>query len=244
MMNVVAIIPARYGSTRFPGKPLALIDGIAMIERVVRRVESAGIVNRVIVATDDRRIKDLVLGFGGEVMMTSVECVNGTERCFEALGKLSPRPDAVINVQGDEPFVHPEQLKELVRLINLPNATIATLARPMKASDKGLGDKNRVKVVRSLDGCAMNFSRSPIPNSSGPWLQHVGLYAYTSCALEDIVQLEATELEERESLEQLRWLEHGWGINLGLTNHKTLAVDTLEDLEKIKVLLQGGESLL
>jgi len=129
-------------------------------------------------------------------------------------------------------------------LINLPNATIATLARPMKASDKGLGDKNRVKVVRSLDGCAMNFSRSPIPNSSGPWLQHVGLYAYTSCALEDIVQLEATELEERESLEQLRWLEHGWSINLGLTNHKTLAVDTLEDLEKIKVLLQGGESLL
>ena len=243
MMNVVAIIPARYGSTRFPGKPLALIDGVPMIERVVRRVESAGVVDRVVVATDDRRIEEIVLSFGGEVIMTSAECVNGTERCFEALGKLSPRPDAIINVQGDEPFVHPDQLKELVRLINLPNATIATLARPMKASDKGLEDKNRVKVVRNLDGCAMHFSRSPIPNSSGPWLQHIGLYAYTSCALEEIVQLEATELEKRESLEQLRWLEHGWSINLGLTNHKTPAVDTLEDLEKIKVLLQGGESL-
>ncbi|MBT5147844.1 MAG: NTP transferase domain-containing protein, partial [Flavobacteriales bacterium] len=136
-MNVVAIIPARYGSTRFPGKPLALIDGIPMIERVVRRVESAGVVDRVVVATDDRRIEELVISFGGEVIMTSVECVNGTERCVEALGKLSPRPDAIINVQGDEPFVHPDQLKELVRLTSLPNATIATLARPMKASDKG-----------------------------------------------------------------------------------------------------------
>ena len=242
-MNIVAIIPARYGSTRFPGKPLALIDGIPMIERVVRRVESAGVVDRVVVATDDRRIEELVLGFGGEVVMTSAGCVNGTERCVEAMGKLTPRPDAIINVQGDEPFVHPEQLEELVRLINLPNATIATLARPMKASDKGREDKNRVKVVRNLEGCAVRFSRTPVPNSSGPWLQHVGLYAYTSSALEDIVKLEATELEKRESLEQIRWLDHGWSISLGLTNHKTPAVDTPEDLEKIKVLLQGGESL-
>ena len=242
-MNVVAIIPARYGSTRFPGKPLALIDGIPMIERVVRRVESAGVVDSVVVATDDRRIEELVLGFGGEVVMTSAGCVNGTERCVEAIGKLTPRPDAIINVQGDEPFVHPEQLEELVRLINLPNVTIATLARPMKASDKGREDKNRVKVVRNLEGCAIHFSRTPVPNSSGPWLQHVGLYAYTSSALEDIVKLEATELEKRESLEQLRWLDHGWSISLGITNHKTPAVDTPEDLEKIKVLLQGGESL-
>jgi 3-deoxy-manno-octulosonate cytidylyltransferase (CMP-KDO synthetase) len=201
------------------------------------------VVDRVVVATDDRRIEELVLGFGGEVVMTSAGCVNGTERCVEALGKLTPRPDAIINVQGDEPFVHPEQLEELVRLINLPNATIATLARPMKASDKGREDKNRVKVVRNLEGCALHFSRTPVPNSSGPWLQHVGLYAYTSSALEDIVKLEATELEKRESLEQLRWLDHGWSISLGLTNHKTPAVDTPEDLEKIKVLLQGGESL-
>jgi 3-deoxy-manno-octulosonate cytidylyltransferase (CMP-KDO synthetase) len=243
MMNVVAIIPARYGSTRFPGKPLALIDGIPMIERVVRRVESAGVVDRVVVATDDRRIEELVHGFGGEVVMTSAGCVNGTERCVEAMGKLTPRPDAIINVQGDEPFVHPEQLEELVRLINLPNATIATLARPMKASDKGREDKNRVKVVRNLEGCAIHFSRTPVPNSSGPWLQHVGLYAYTSSALEDIVKLDATELEKRELLEQLRWLDHGWSISLGLTNHKTPAVDTPEDLEKIKVLLQGGEIL-
>ena len=242
-MNIAAIIPARYGSTRFPGKPLALIDGIPMIERVVRRVESAGVVDRVVVATDDKRIEELVLRFGGEVVMTSNKCVNGTERCVEALNKLSPRPDAIINVQGDEPFVHPEQLKELVRLIHLPNTAIATLAHPMKASEKGREDKNRVKVLRNLEGCAILFSRNPIPHSSGPWLQHVGLYAYTSCALEEIVQLEATDLEKRESLEQLRWLDHGWRINLGLTHHKTPSVDTPEDLEKIQVLLQGGERL-
>ena len=243
MMNVVAIIPARYGSTRFPGKPLALIDGIPMIERVVRRVESAGVVDRVIVATDDKRIEDMVLGFGGEVVMTSTQCVNGTERCVEALVQISPRPDAVINVQGDEPFVHPEQLEELKRLINLPNATIATLAHPMKAADKGQEDKNRVKVVQDCEGHAVRFSRNSIPPLGEPWLQHVGLYAYTSCALEDLVKLDATELEMRESLEQVRWLDHGWKIHLGLTHHKTPSVDTPEDLEKIKVLLQAGESL-
>ena len=119
-MNLVAIIPARYGSTRFPGKPLALVGGITMIERVVRRVEGAGVVSRVVVATDDVRIKEAVEGFGGEVVMTPVSCANGTMRCISALKNLEPKPDAVINVQGDEPFVHPQQLQELAKIIVKP----------------------------------------------------------------------------------------------------------------------------
>ncbi len=243
MMNLVAIIPARFGSTRFPGKPLALIDGVAMIERVVRRVESAGIVSRVVVATDDVRIEKFVQDFGGEVVMTSPSCENGTQRCLEALSKISPKPDAVINVQGDEPFVHTDQLKELARLIQLPGASIATLAHPSKQSNEDKEDINRVKVVRNLSGFAMLFSRASIPFSEGSWLQHVGLYAYTSNVLEEIVRLKPTQLEERESLEQLRWLDHGYRIHVGLTNHKTPGVDTPEDLIKIEALLKAGESL-
>ena len=243
MMNLVAIIPARFGSTRFPGKPLALIDGVAMIERVVKRVESAGVVSRVVVATDDVRIEKFVQDFGGEVVMTSPSCENGTQRCLEALSKISPKPDAVINVQGDEPFVHTDQLKELARLIQLPRASIATLAHPNKYSNEDKEDINRVKVVRNLNGFAMLFSRASIPVSEGSWLQHVGLYAYTSDVLEEIVSLKPTELEKRESLEQLRWLDHGYRIHVGLTNHKTPGVDTPEDLIKIEALLKAGESL-
>lgn len=242
-MNLVAIIPARYGSTRFPGKPLALVGGITMIERVVRRVQGAGVVSRVIVATDDIRIKEAVEAFNGEVIMTPVSCANGTMRCISALQQLDPKPDAVINVQGDEPFVHPQQLQELASLIQKPGAAIATLAHPMKLSDPGREDRNRVKVVRALDGRAMYFSRSPIPHDEGPWLQHVGLYAFTSSALEAIEHLEPTELEERESLEQLRWLDHGWRIDVGTTEHRTPAVDTPEDLAKIEELLGSGWSV-
>ena len=243
MMNLVAIIPARFGSTRFPGKPLALIDGVAMIERVVKRVESARVVSRVVVATDDVRIEKFVQDFGGEVVMTSPSCENGTQRCLEALSKISPKPDAVINVQGDEPFVHTDQLKELARLIQLPGASIATLAHPSKQSNEDKEDINRVKVVRNLSGFAMLFSRASIPFSEGSWLQHVGLYAYTGNVLEEIVRLKPTQLEERESLEQLRWLDHGYRIHVGLTNHKTPGVDTPEDLIKIEALLKAGESL-
>ena len=240
MMNIVAIIPARYGSTRFPGKPLALVGGVSMIERVVRRVEGSKVVDRVVVATDDKRIEEVVKKFGGEVVMTSVDCPNGTHRCQSVIAHLDPKPDAIINVQGDEPFVHPEQLKELVHLIRKPGASIATLAIPMKPSDPGREDVNRVKVVRNLNGRALYFSRSPIPHSEGPWLQHVGLYAFTTSALEALVELHPTKLEERESLEQLRWLSHGWRVDVGTTNHRTLSVDTPEDLKKIESLLGNG----
>lgn len=241
--HIVAIIPARFGSTRFPGKPLAVVGGVPMIERVVRRVQSANIVDRVVVATDDVRIQEAVENFGGEVIMTSVECENGTVRCFDALQQLTPLPDAILNVQGDEPFVHPEQLKSLVDLIKKPNSSIATLAHSMSASDPGREDPNRVKVVTDKNGNALYFSRSPIPFNEGPWMQHVGLYAFTREALAQVVSLESCELEERENLEQLRWLDSGLNLEVGNTTHRTPAVDTPEDLAKIEELLGSGWSV-
>ena len=241
--HIVAIIPARYGSTRFRGKPLAIVGGVPMIERVVRRVEGASVVDRVVVATDDVRIKEAVEGFGGEVIMTPVGCENGTLRCYEAMTQLSPAPDAILNVQGDEPFVHPEQLKSLVDLIRSPEAHIATLAHPMSASDPGREDPNRVKVVLDANYRALYFSRSPIPHNEGPWLQHVGLYAFTSDALHSVAKLEPAILEERENLEQLRWLAAGLSIKVGMTEHRTPAVDTPQDLARIEELLGSGWSV-
>ena len=237
---IVAIIPARYASTRFPGKPLALVGGVPMIERVYRRVVAAGVVDRVVVATDDKRICEAVQEFGGEVIMTAVDCPNGTARCFAAMQLLDPIPDAVLNVQGDEPFVHPEQLKELVKLIRDPQASIATLAHKMESSDPGREDPNRVKVVCDHSHRAMYFSRSAIPHSEGVWYQHVGLYAFTRTALETIDRLEPTRLEERENLEQLRWLSNGLAISVGSSNHRTPSVDTPEDLTKIESMLGSG----
>ena len=241
--HIVAIIPARFGSTRFPGKPLAIVGGVPMIERVVRRVKSANVVDRVVVATDDSRIKEVVEGFGGEVIMTRVECENGTIRCFDAMQQLNPVPDAVLNVQGDEPFVHPEQLKSLVDLIKKPNSSIATLAHPMTASDPGRENPNRIKVVTDKTGKALYFSRSPIPHTEGSWMQHVGLYAFTNSALSTVASLESCYLEERESLEQLRWLFAGMKIEVGETLKRTPAVDTPEDLAKIEELLGSGWSV-
>tara|TARA_B100000683_G_scaffold258791_1_gene281851 strand:- start:573 stop:1316 length:744 start_codon:yes stop_codon:yes gene_type:complete len=241
--NIVAIIPARFGSTRFPGKPLALVGGVPMIERVYRRVTDSGVVDKVIVATDDIRIKDVVDGFGGEVVMTKIDCENGTLRCFDAMQKLDPEPDAVINVQGDEPFVHPEQLKSLVELIKKPDVSIATLAYPMKSSDPGREDVNRVKVVRDESGRALYFSRSPIPHNEGPWLQHVGLYGFKSAVLNVISGLTPSVLEERENLEQLRWLSAGIKIVVGTTEHRTPSIDTPKDLVKIEELLGNGWSV-
>jgi len=214
-----------------------------MIERVVRRVEGALVVDRVVVATDDVRIKEAVESFGGKVIMTPVGCENGTLRCFEAMTQLSPAPDAILNVQGDEPFVHPEQLKSLVDLIRCPEADIATLAHPMLASDPGREDSNRVKVVLDSSFRALYFSRSPIPYNEGPWLQHLGLYAFTYDSLYSVAKLKPAVLEERESLEQLRWLAGGLRIKVGMTEHRTPAIDTPQDLARIEKLLGSGWSV-
>ena len=242
-MNILAVIPARHGSTRFPGKPLASVAGLPMIQRVFTRVAASGACDKVVVATDDERIASVVREFGGHVVMTSQDCPNGTMRCHEAVVLLEAegaQVDAVLNIQGDEPFVHPEQITQLADMLRKPDAAVVTLAKSMPA-DPEIHSPHRVKVVRNLKGRAQMFSRSPIPHGDGPWLQHVGLYGFTRTALEALVQLSPTPLEQREKLEQLRWLDHGWRIDVGTTTHLTPAVDTPEDLVAIEQLIQAGD---
>lgn len=242
-MNILAVIPARHGSTRFPGKPLASVAGLPMIQRVYTRVAASGACDKVVVATDDERIASIVREFGGHVVMTSLDCPNGTMRCHEAVVALEAEGahvDAVLNIQGDEPFVHPEQITQLADMLRKPDAAVVTLAKSMPA-DHEIQSPHRVKVVRNLKGRAQMFSRSPLPHGNGPWLQHVGLYGFTRSALEALVQLSPTPLEQRERLEQLRWLDHGWRIDVGTTTHLTPAVDTPEDLVAIEQLIQAGD---
>ena len=243
-MKVLVVIPARHGSTRFPGKPLALVAGVPMIQRVYERAASAGpeACAKVVVATDDARISDVVHGFGGEAVMTSADCPNGTVRCHEAVVALEEQGeqfDGVLNVQGDEPFVHPDQIAQLAEMLRKPDAAVVTLAKSMPA-DPEIHSPHRVKVVRDLAGRAQMFSRSPIPHGDGPWMQHVGLYGFKRTALEALVQLSPTPLELREKLEQLRWLDHGWRIDVGTTTHLTPSVDTPEDLAAIEGLIADG----
>ena len=242
-MNILAVIPARHGSTRFPGKPLASVAGLPMIQRVYTRVAASGACDKVVVATDDERIASVVREFGGHVVMTSLDCPNGTMRCHEAVVALEAEGahvDAVLNIQGDEPFVHPEQITQLADMLRKPDAAVVTLAKSMPA-DPEIQSPHRVKVVRNLKGRAQMFSRSPLPHGNGPWLQHVGLYGFTRTALEALVQLSPTPLEQRERLEQLRWLDHGWRIDVGTTTHLTPAVDTPADLVAIEQLIQAGD---
>tara|TARA_B100000524_G_scaffold167786_1_gene85761 strand:+ start:16 stop:522 length:507 start_codon:yes stop_codon:yes gene_type:complete len=164
-------------------------------------------------------------------------------RCHEAVVALEAEGahvDAVLNIQGDEPFVHPEQITQLADMLRKPDAAVVTLAKSMPA-DPEIQSPHRVKVVRNLKGRAQMFSRSPLPHGDGPWLQHVGLYGFTRTALEALVQLSPTPLEQRERLEQLRWLDHGWRIDVGTTTHLTPAVDTPEDLVAIEQLIQAGD---
>jgi 3-deoxy-manno-octulosonate cytidylyltransferase (CMP-KDO synthetase) len=241
-MNFLAVIPARHASTRFPGKPLASVAGLPMIQRVYTRVLESGACDKVVVATDDERIANVVKDFGGEVVMTSADCPNGTVRCHQAVELLEtqgPTFDAVLNIQGDEPFVHPDQIQQLADMLRKPDAAVVTLAKSMPA-DPEIHSPHRVKVVRNMKGRALIFSRSPLPHGDGPWLQHVGLYGFTRTALEALVQLSPTPLEQRERLEQLRWLDHGWRIDVGTTPHLTPAVDTPEDLIAIEELIAGG----
>jgi len=242
-MTILAVIPARHGSTRFPGKPLASVAGLPMIQRVYTRVAASGACDKVVVATDDERIASVVREFGGQVVMTSQDCPNGTMRCHEAVVALEAEGahvDAVLNIQGDEPFVHPEQITQLADMLRKPDAAVVTLARAL-AADPEIQSPHRVKVVRNLKGRAQMFSRSPLPHGNGPWLQHVGLYGFTRTALEALVQLSPTPLEQRERLEQLRWLDHGWRIDVGTTTHLTPAVDTPADLVAIEQLIQAGD---
>lgn len=242
---LVGVIPARIGSTRFPEKPLALIDGVPMIARVVGRAQESEVFDHLIVATDDERIAATARQAGADARLTDPDLANGTLRSHAALcqweAEVGCEARWVVNIQGDEPFVHPEQLQKLAQLIRRPGTAIATLARPKAADDPDRANPNRVKVVCDLNGNALYFSRSPLPSGEGPWFEHVGLYAFARGTLEALTHVHPTALEKAERLEQLRWLEHGWRISVGRTLHATHAIDTPEDLKRIEARIASGE---
>jgi 3-deoxy-manno-octulosonate cytidylyltransferase (CMP-KDO synthetase) len=231
--TAIAIIPARFGSTRLPGKPLLQIDGKSLIELVYRRVEEAREVQRIIVATDDQRIADAVQAFGGEVVMTRADHQSGTDRLAEVATSLNSEA-LIVNVQGDEPLIEPSVIDRAVAAARYYDADMVTLmTRIVRSSD--IPDPNRVKVVCDRSGFALYFSRSPIP-SSGTCFLHIGLYVYSAGFLKTFSQLERTPLEKAERLEQLRALEHGYRIRVVEVESESWGIDTLADLERFKAL--------
>ena len=252
-MKFIAIIPARYASTRFPGKPLALLGGKPVVQRVYEQV--AGAVDDAVVATDDERIRDAVVAFGGRAEMTSPDHRSGTDRCREAYEKVCAREnrrfDVVINVQGDEPFIHPSQIEAVMRCFDDPATDIATLVKPFVPSDglAALENPNSPKVVLDAQSRALYFSRSVIPYLRGvpreEWLarhtfyKHIGLYAFRAEVLRAVTDLPQSPLEKAESLEQLRWLENGYRIGVGISHTETVGIDTPEDLVRAEAFLQS-----
>lgn len=241
-MRTIAVIPARYASTRFPGKPLADIGGQAMIQRVYNQVNHAQSVSEVIVATDDERIEKEVRSFGGNVVMTSSDHVSGTDRCAEVMQNISGF-DIVVNIQGDEPFVDPLQIDLLVSCFQNTETQIATLIKKITNQDE-LENPNRPKVIIDKNEFALYFSRQPLPYAKGlkktEWLEkgtyfsHIGIYGFQTHVLQEITKLAPSFLENTEGLEQLRWLENGYKIKTALSHHDNDAVDTPEDLVLLK----------
>lgn len=247
-MKFIAIIPARYASTRFPGKPLADMGGKPMIQRVYEQVKRA--VHDVWVATDDSRIFETVQSFGGKAVMTSTEHRSGTDRIQEAYSKIGEDFDVVINVQGDEPFIQPEQIESLKECFDSKDVELATLVKPFKKEDgfDVLFNPNSPKVVINKKNEAIYFSRSIVPYIRDAhhteWLdkhifyKHIGMYAYRVDVLKEITQLPQSSLEKAESLEQLRWIENGYRIRVGYTDVETIGIDTPEDMERAIKLLK------
>jgi 3-deoxy-manno-octulosonate cytidylyltransferase (CMP-KDO synthetase) len=234
----IAIIPARFNSTRFPGKPIAEIEGKPLIEHVYRRVEQACLVNQIVVATDDRRIADAVERFGGTAIMTRNDHPSGTDRLAEAAQEL-PLDTLIVNVQGDEPMINPVDIDQAVTAARIGDAEIVTLMTKVDSAEAD--DLNRVKVVTDRNGMALYFSRSKIP-SGGTCFLHIGLYVYTAGFLQKFTKLERTPLEIAERLEQLRALEHGYRIRVVEGEGVSWGIDTPEDLERFrKIRGQTGE---
>lgn len=238
-MNTVGIIPARYGSTRFPGKPLALISGKPMIQRVYEQCLKSNL-NFVVVATDNEQIFDAVNSFGGNAVMTSAEHTSGTDRCREALKSLQEFFDLAINIQGDEPFINPDQINQVISILENTEAEIATLVSPALNFEE-IENPNRVKAVTANDGKALYFSRHGIPFPRNEkdlkpedYLIHLGIYGFTVSALEKIKRFKMSSLEKIEELEQLRWLQNGMSIYTDITNERAESVDTPEDLRAIE----------
>lgn len=238
-MKILGIIPARYASTRFPGKPLVDVDGRPMIQCVFEQARKCGELAEVVVATDDQRIEDAVKKFGGTAVMTSGKHESGTDRCFEALMKFGGKFDAVINIQGDEPFIHPEQIAKVANCFKDKNVQLATLVMKLTSIHE-LTNHNTIKVIVSKNKEAIYFSRTAIPYYRGEdfpeWLKlhtyykHVGIYGYRSDILAEVTKLDRSSLEMAESLEQLRWLENGYKIAVEFTDIESFSIDTPEDL--------------
>jgi len=243
-MKFVGMIPARYASTRFPGKPLALLGGVTVIERVYRQAADA--LDDAYVATDDTRIYDAVTAFGGKAVMTSSSHKSGTDRIAEAVRKTDCDADVVVNIQGDEPFIQRSQIETVCRCFEDAQTQIATLGKPF-SDMKAVENPNSPKIVTDINGYALYFSRSVIPFVRGvdraewlnrfPYLKHIGLYAYRREVLNEITQLPQSPLEIAESLEQLRWLQNGYRIKVGLTDVETVGIDTPEDLVAAEAFL-------
>lgn len=246
-LSFAAVIPARYASTRFPGKPLALLGGKTVIERVYQQVRK--VIDEVYIATDDERIAQAVNDFGGHCVMTSPNHQSGTDRIEEVVEKVPVKADVIINVQGDEPFIQPSQIETLCGLFDDPQTQIATLGKYFDTMD-AVVNPNSPKIVCDLKGYAMYFSRSVIPFVRGkeqtewlshfPYLKHIGLYAYRREVLRQVTQLPQSPLEKTESLEQLRWLQNGYRIKVGITDVETVGIDTPDDLERAEAWLRNS----
>ena len=245
-MKFIGIIPARYASTRFPGKPLALLGGKPVIQHVYEKV--AAVLEAAYVATDDERIYDVVKSFGGQVVMTRTDHKSGTDRIEEAIEKIGGEWDVVVNVQGDEPFVAKSQLDTICHCFDDPTTQIATLGKPFESME-AVQNPNSPKIVVDNMGFAMYFSRSVIPYVRGkemsswlthyPFLKHLGIYAYRKDVLRQVTQLPQSSLEIAESLEQLRWLQNGFKIKVGTTAVETVGIDTPQDLERAEEFLKA-----
>jgi 3-deoxy-manno-octulosonate cytidylyltransferase (CMP-KDO synthetase) len=241
--RTVAVIPARHASTRFPGKPLALIAGRPMVEHVWRRCQDSGAFDEVLVATDDARIQEAVARFGGTAVMTSPACATGTDRVAE-VARARPGVDVWVNVQGDEPLLDPQALKVLAELFTDPSVQMGTLVRPLEAAE--VPNPNVVKAVLAMNGDALYFSRAALPfireagheGSVRRWA-HIGLYGYRHETLLRLASLTPTPLEEAEKLEQLRALEHGLRIRCGQVHWSTVAVDVPEDVARVEAVLRA-----
>lgn len=248
----VGIIPARYASTRLPAKPLADICGKTMIQRTYEQCLRAKLLDAVWVATDDQRIADHVHAFGGNAVLTSPHHPSGTDRCAQAVQLCCPQATAIVNIQGDEPFIDPNQIDTLAALLRQPNTALATLIRPITTIAE-LDDPSKPKVIIDAQGRAIYFSRHPIPYLRNhpaqqrlqhhTYYAHIGIYGYHTRTLQQITQLSPTPLEIAESLEQLRWLEHGYTIHTALSTHQSLSIDTPADLEHARTWLQQRTDL-
>ena len=247
-MKFIGLIPARYASTRFPGKPLALLAGKPVIQHVYE--QASKVLDAVYVATDDERIYNKVEEFGGKAVMTSTKHHSGTDRIEEALQKVGGDFDVVVNIQGDEPFIQKSQIETLCKCFDDKNTQIATLGKPFE-SIEAVENPNSPKIVLDNNGYAMYFSRSIIPFIRGvekrewlkkhTFLKHLGVYAYRSNVLNEITKLPQSELELAESLEQLRWLQNGYKIKVGLTNAETVGIDTPDDLKRAEEFIRNRQ---